>query len=309
MKKILRIIAIIILAASIYSLVPVLWLYVSKDPAPYTNKQAVEKLKDNKGDYFEFIVFGDNHSGLIFDDSATLKIVRSINREDRFRKIPIDLAIIAGDVSFRGSRWDYRTYNKIKSMIKMPVISAMGNHDDDKDDGTLFKKYAGEKEFAFANRNCYFIVIDNISGNMTEEQFAKLEEELTVSSFYTHRFIIMHKSPLSPYFQSWYRPELNPWSYRFMKLCEKYKVDIVFAGHEHMFMEKKLGGVRYIVTGGGGILQNIPDSDGGFLHYTAVRVYGDYIDYEVRKIFPPVWEYFTFYMWKDALYFFKNALS
>ncbi|MFA6321385.1 MAG: metallophosphoesterase [Candidatus Omnitrophota bacterium] len=309
MKKTLKIIAIIMLAVALYSLLPVAVLYIEKDPAPYTNAQAVEKLKNNQGDYFEFIVFSDCHSGFIFNDSAAMKLVRSINREDRFKKVPIDFALVSGDISFRGSEWDYRTYNKIRSSIQMPVVSAIGNHDEDKDDGSLFKKYVGQKDMAFADRNSYFIVIDNQIGTISDEQFAKLEDELKKSSAYAHRFIIMHKAPMSPYFQSWYRPERNPWSYRFMKLCEKYKVDIVFSGHEHMFNEKEFGGVRYIVSAGGGQLPNFPDSDGGFLHYMVIRVNGDYVDYEVRKIFPPVWEFFTFYMWRDALYFFKNVLS
>ena len=309
MKKILKIVVLLVLAAAIYSFIPVVGLYLEKDPAPYTNDEVAGKLKANKGDYFEFIVLGDNHAGFIFNDSMTLKLIHSMNREDRFRKAPIDFAIISGDLTFRGSAWDYRIFNKIRSRIKLPVISAVGNHDDDKGGATLFKKYAGSGELAFADRNCYFIVIDNVLGNVTDAQFSKLEEDLKKSSDYVHRFIIMHKPATSPYFQSWYRPERNPWSYRFMKLCEKYKVDIVFAGHEHMFNEKTFGGVKYIVSAGGGMPPNIPDSDGGFLHYMTVRVRGDYVDYEVRRIFPPVWEYLTLYMWKDAFYFLKNALS
>ena len=46
----------------------------------------------------------------------------------------------------------------------------------------------------------------------------------------------------------------------------------------------------------------MPDYDGGFLHYTVVRAYGDYVDYEVRKIFPPLWEYLVYYFWKGMLY-------
>ena len=88
MKKILKIIAILVLAAAVYSFIPVVGLYLEKDPAPYTNDQAAEKLKNNKGDYFEFIVLGDNHAGFIFNDSMTLKLIRSINREGRFKKDP-----------------------------------------------------------------------------------------------------------------------------------------------------------------------------------------------------------------------------
>ena len=93
-----------------------------------------------------------------------------------------------------------------------------------------------------------------------------------------------------------------------MKLCEKYKVDIVFSGHEHMFRKMEFGGVRYIVSGGGGMIPHIPAWDGGYLHYIVVKVYGDYVDYEVRKVFPPAWELFTYYIWKDAFYFLKSVL-
>jgi hypothetical protein len=94
-----------------------------------------------------------------------------------------------------------------------------------------------------------------------------------------------------------------------MKLCEKYKVDIVFTGHEHIFKVKEFGGVKYITSAGGGMLTHIPTSGGAFLHYTVVKVYGDYVDYEVRRIFPPAWEFFTVYMWRDVFYFLKDALS
>jgi len=309
MKKVITIIIALILAAAVYSFVPVVGLYLQKDPVPYSNAQAVEKLKQNKGEHFEFIVFSDNHAGLIFNDSATLKITRSINREGRFRKVPIDFTAVSGDVTFRGSSWDYRTYNKIRSRVKMPVISAVGNHDDDQGGAKLFKKYVGQTSISFADRNSYFMMIDNAINNVSDMQFAALEEELKNSSVYAHRFIFLHKAPLSPYFQGWYRPELSPWSYRFMKLCEKYKVDIVFSGHEHMFKEEKLGRVTYMTSAGGGMLLHMPGPDGGFLHYTVVRVYGDYVDYEVRRILPPVWEFLTYYMWKDAFYFLKAALS
>lgn len=291
-----------------FSLIPLPALYLKKHPAPYTNSDAVKKLKNNTEGHFEFIVMGDCHSGLPFNDSATLKLVYNINREDRFKKLPVDFVAIAGDLTFRGSKWDYSVFNKIRAMIKFPVISAIGNHDDDKNGAAHFKKYIAEKEFSFANRNSYFIVVDNGSGDLTEEQFSYLESELKKSSSYAHRFVILHKTPLSPYQQSWYRPELNPWAERFMKLCDRHKVDMVFSGHEHMFRSRKLGSVEYMVSGGGGMLIHLPSSGGGFLHYVVIRVYGDYVDYEVRKIFPPLWEFFAYYMWKDLIYFVKDVL-
>jgi len=308
MKRFFTISAVIIAILAAHSLSPVIWLYLKKCPRQPTNEQAVAKLKANKGDYFAFIVFGDNHAGFIFDDSAAIKMIRLMNREDRFKKLPIDFVAVLGDVSFaKGRQWDYLVYDKLRSMIKWPVVSAMGNHDYQKGGWRIFKERLGSYEFSFADRNSYFIVLDNKITNLTEEQFMWLEAELKKSASYKHRFVMMHKPPLSLYQQSWFRPELSPWSYRLMKLCEKYNVDMVLAGHEHMFREQVFGGVRYIISGGGGMLTQIPESDGGFLHYVVIRVYGDYIDYEVRKIFPPVWEYATYYMWKELFYTLKHV--
>jgi hypothetical protein len=93
-----------------------------------------------------------------------------------------------------------------------------------------------------------------------------------------------------------------------MKLCQEYKVDMVFSGHEHIFKEESFGGVRYIISGGGGMLLYLSESAGGFPHYIVVRVRGDYIDYEVRRVFPPFWTYIGYYMWKEIFYFLKGVV-
>src|SRR3989338_8410660 len=167
--------AVLILAAC--SLAPTVILYIKKPAPACTNEEATAKLAGNRGERFAFIVFGDNHAGLVFNDSVALKLIRRVNREDRFNKVPIDFVMVAGDVTNRVSEWDYRVYGKLRSLIKWPVISAVGNHDDDKDAG-LFAKHIGRNEFSFANRNSYFVIVDNRVGDLTEGQFQQLEEEL-----------------------------------------------------------------------------------------------------------------------------------
>jgi hypothetical protein len=309
LKKAIQYTGIVILALALYSMLPLGWFYfVKKDVLPPKNEQLLEEIKKNKGNYYEFIVLGDCHSGLLFDDSASIRLADKINHERRYEKIPIDFVIISGDVTFRGSDWDYKNFNKFRSLIRWPVLSAFGNHDDDNGGEERFNKYVGVKEFSFKDRNSYFIVINNSSGDLTETQFEKLESDLNEAQAYKHRFVILHKAPMSIYQQSWYRPETSSWSYRFMKLCEKYNVTMVFSGHEHMYVTGIYGGVRYIVSGGGGIITKAPEADGGYLHYVVVRIYKDYIDYEVRKVYPPFWQYITYYMWKNLVYFVRDRI-
>ncbi|MDP8257916.1 MAG: metallophosphoesterase [Candidatus Aadella gelida] len=287
----------------LYSFLPIVRFWITPRPEKTEkNSEVIKELGKNEGSYFSFIVFGDNHSGLIFNDAATLKEIWHMNREDRFRKIPIDFAMNVGDVTLNGARRHFKDYEKILDLIKYPVVSAIGNHDDRE----LFQEFLGEKEFTFVNRNSFFIVLDNEEGNLSEEQFSWFEEKLVEGQEYDHIFVTMHKPPYDPYQQEWYNMDNSPWAYRFRKLCGQYKVDMAFSGHKHMFKAETFDGVEHIVTGGGGMLIEIPEKDGGFLHYVRVMVNNDYVTYEVRKISPPFWEYVTYYFWKEAVYWIRN---
>ncbi|MBF0216540.1 MAG: metallophosphoesterase [Candidatus Omnitrophica bacterium] len=286
-----------------YSLLPLIPFYFIKGASKEDNNAVnIKKLENNKGMYFSFIVTGDNHSGLIFNDSSALKEVWHMNREDRFRKVPIDLVLSVGDVTLNGGRGHFETFKKLQKIIKWPFITAIGNHDD----RDLFGEYCGEKEFTFVNRNSFFIVLDNEAGKLTDDQFAWFEDKLKEGKNYQHIFVAMHKPPFDPYQQEWYNMDNAPWAYRFRKMCGAYGVDMVFTGHKHMFKHEVFDGVEHIVTGGGGMLIDIPGSGGGYLHYVRVLVNNEYVTYEVRKISPPLWECFLYYSWKEAVYMVRN---
>lgn len=296
-------IAILFIAAVIYSFLPLIHFWLMEGARISDNNGSnVDKLENNKGSYFSFMVLGDNHAGLIFNDAATIKEIWHMNREDRFRKIPIDFVFFTGDITLDGKRAHFNAYKKLQKLIKFPVIAAIGNHDNRE----LFKEFIGENQFSFVNRNSYFIVLDNEEGQLREPQFEWFEEELRKGKEYEHIFVAMHKPPYDPYQQDWYNMDNSPWAYRFRKLCSEYGVDMVFAGHKHIFDHEDFEGVDYITTGGGGMLMEIPDEDGGYLHYVRVMVNHDYVTYEVRRVSPPLWEYITYYFWKEAVYWVRN---
>ncbi|MFH1797746.1 MAG: metallophosphoesterase [Candidatus Omnitrophota bacterium] len=287
----------------IYSFLPLIpfWLM---DGASLNdnNEKSSALLGENKGAYFSFIVWGDNHAGLIFNDAAALKEIWHMNREDRFRKAPIDFVISPGDITLDGKEAHFSAFKKLQKLIKYPVLAGYGNHDDK----SLFRRFLGEGQFVFVNRNAYFIVLDNEKGEIKKSQFDWLKDQLLKGQKYTHTFVIMHKPPFDPYQEDWYNEDNSPWAYKFRKLCAENKVRMVFSGHRHMFKHENFGGVDYIVTGGGGMLEEIPEARGGYLHYVRVTVNHDYVTYEARRVSPPLWEFVAYYMWKEGVYWARN---
>src|SRR4030042_971835 len=113
-KRFLKWLIAIFVAINVYSLIPIASFYLKKSsPVKMVNGMVVEKLKGNTDPYFSFIVISDTGSGLFLNEASTLKLVSRINREDRFKKIPIDFVINVGDVTFRGRESHYENYMKI----------------------------------------------------------------------------------------------------------------------------------------------------------------------------------------------------
>ncbi|MGA2915190.1 MAG: metallophosphoesterase [Sedimentisphaerales bacterium] len=296
---------ILVALASYYFIPPIFfWLFAAPAEMSDNNQSNIEKLKNNQNATFSFIVFGDNHAGLFFHDVTTLKLISHINREDRFGKMPIDFVLNTGDVTLCGKPSQFLAFKKEQKLIKYPLFAAIGNHENK--ENKLFEKYMGKTEFAFADRNSYFIIIDNTENELTDNQFEWFEKCLIEGQKYEHIFVVAHKPAFIPYFQSRQVTVKSgrKWAYKFRNLCTKYKVDMVFSGHYHMFKHEKIDGVDYIATGGGGgtIPIEIPESDGGYFHYVRVVVDNRYVGYEVRKVSPPLWVYFSYYFWKEAAY-------
>ena len=301
-----KIFSVILVTIILYYLAPFIYLHFIVAPAEMSdnNQSNIKKLKDSNDVAFSFIVFGDNHAGLFFHDATTLKLISRMNREDRFRKIPIDFVLNTGDVTLSGSPSQFLVFKKEQKLIKYPLFAAVGNHENRESE--LFEKYLGKTEYAFADRNSYFIVLDNAENELTDSQFEWFEKCLLEGQKYEHRFVFAHKPAFIPYFQSHQvvKKTGRKWAYRFRNLCAKYKVDMVFSGHYHTFKHEKINGVDYIATGGGGgtIPFEVPESDGGYFHYVRVLVDNESVTYEVRKVSPPLWVYFSYYFWKEAAY-------
>ncbi len=138
-----------------------------------------------------------------------------------------------------------------------------------------FKSLHGSFDFG----NSHFIMLNTEElekeGAVTGGQLLWLEKDLEANKNAGNIFVFMHR-PMFPLSD----PELQQGiSFKdtdnrdyLQTLFEKYKVKIVFAGHEHLYSNTNKNSVRYITTGGGGSPLYQSPQQGGFFHYMIVKV-------------------------------------
>jgi acid phosphatase type 7 len=161
---------------------------------------------------------------------------------------------------------------------------APGNHDINS--ARSFKVYGNlitkSVYHSLSTEDTHFIVLSTETpgetSRITGKQLEWLKEELKKNSSY--KIVFLHKPLFPTTFGKGYcldrhtsdRDNLHD-------LFVKNGVDIVFAGHEHLYNRIEKDGIIYVTTGGGGSRLLIFDEEyGGFFHYIiAKRENGGYI--------------------------------
>ncbi len=202
-----------------------------------------------------FIFFADAHS----------RFERMSQFVNEANEINADLVIDGGDIVHDATEPELdRAYNDRKK-IKAPVYLTTGNHDVDFR-GPFHNKPPELPPFqSFDAKGVHFILMDDESQAITEEQFKKLETDLennkgkpTVVSM--HVPVYLSKEPLTVKLTkklplNFKSPTLleKDQIERFSSLMSKYKVKAVLTGHTHFPDQIEKGGVKYVTvssTGG-----------------------------------------------------------
>jgi 3',5'-cyclic AMP phosphodiesterase CpdA len=231
---------------------------------------------------FTFVVIGDNKTGE-GDDTIYRELIMQAMKQRP------DFIVNAGDMVLSPANSYWFRFKEISKSVTVPYFFTVGNHDvSDKKSEELYRERVGlpgdELYYTFAVGKSLFVVLDsNISGQnqkITSKQYKWLKEVLSSSEF-KHIFIFVHH-PLFPekgrgnhYGDCLDKdPKLRD---RLQALFVKYKVTIVFQGHEHLYMRKTVDGITHIITGGGGALLHTDEKNGGFYHFVLVTVDGDIV--------------------------------
>ncbi len=207
------------------------------------------------GEPFSFVVFGDSRSNA----DAHRALVERVRRE-----VP-DFILGTGDMVNDGSQErDWQAFFAVeRELLRDNVMfPAVGNHDRQGSRRTAesFRRYFSvprespdpERYYALTYGNARIVVLDSNAYSFSlTDQTAWLERELEAAALdqsIKHRFVVMHHPPFSVSVHGG-QPQLREmWT----PIFEKYGVDAVFSGHDHVYQRAEHNGVRYFVSGGGG---------------------------------------------------------
>jgi predicted phosphodiesterase len=216
---------------------------------------------------FRFVVFGDSGSGN----------GRQAHLADLIAKQKPDFILHTGDVVY----WDgkdedypakfYVPYRKL--LERIPIFPVLGNHDVMTANGRAwldnFVLPGNERYYRFDYRNASFIALDS---NNVDAASARWLEKALINSKEPWKIVFFHIPPFSN--KKGRQGNLQARK-RWLPLFERYNVDLVFSGHDHMFTRyRRHKGIYYIVEGLGGYsIQEInPDAEN--VQITSNQEYG-----------------------------------
>jgi acid phosphatase type 7 len=195
----------------------------------------------------------------VFGDSGNASVAQMSVR-DQLETRPIDLLLHTGDLAYdAGSREQFEQsffgiYQNILESV--PMFPVPGNHEYGTDSAGPYLEVfdlpgngvpgADERWYSFDWGDVHFVGLD--TEQVHAEQLAWLERDLSTNQR-PWTVVYLHKPPYSSGAHGG-SPVVQE---AFVPAFERHHVSVVFAGHDHDYERTvPIGGVTYIVTGGGG---------------------------------------------------------
>ena len=284
---------------------------VESDGVILASGESFHTARTTSNQRFRFAVISDNHSGR--ESTAELA--------ERLQEAELALLIVAGDLVFaHGGPGELdKFFNYFEEIIKnIPVFPCLGNHDWYEDNAEWYLKEFylphnnpedSELYYSFDYGNAHFVSLCVVEPEMLDwkegsAQYNWLVDDLASTNQFW-KFVFFHFPPYDSggrYADDKFlevRQNLSP-------LLERYGVDIVFTGHEHLYERTfpmkdyypDSKGVTYIVCGSFiGVLREsgpgpwttfvgeddqvtgtIVDIDGPVLNLRTINIEGELID-------------------------------
>ena len=247
-------------------------------PAKDWNLRQLERLQAPAGDKLTFAVLGDNRSNpAVFE-----RVLQAMAGDPS-----LNFAIIVGDMVERGALEEFADFfQQIKPYGRMAFLTAVGNHDLGRNqDLALYREIFGPDYYAFALKDNYFIVVNDVEADgVGEVQWRWLEKELQHSRSYKTRLIFLHTPLFDPREDGKRHCLPEAGGRRLAALFRHYQVTHIFAGHIHSYFSGNWDGVPYTITGGAGAPLYGTDPNHFFYHYLKVTIQKGEVHIEVQRI-------------------------
>jgi hypothetical protein len=253
--------------------------------------------RENSGDAFRFLVYGDNRS----DDASHGAVVRAMVAAAS------SFLVNTGDLVERGgSATQWQTFFDIEAplMRERPVFSCVGNHELTDGAGIEYVRYLGPAELpkaviatpvpaitgiplhdagppqltldqlsgTFRWSNARFIMLNGMVPYTSGASRAWLEKVLGEADDepgLVWRIVVVHHGPWSsgPHGDNALLHEA-----KIPDLFRAHKVDLVISGHDHIYERGIAGGLAYLVSGGGGApVYRVKKAEPTSIRYESVR--------------------------------------
>lgn len=256
---------------------------------------AAEQRKEQA---LNFVVMGDNRPANEFRPEQPYIYYKAVNKAVELDPVLIlntgDLVLGYDADSENKAEKEFDDFEKVTAPIReknIPLYITMGNHSGytkhsrkafekryiNKDTGTLY--------YSVDVKNCHFIILcselESEDARITGKQLEWLKKDLKRAEN-KHIFILLHR-PLYPKIKH-LKDSLNKYPEKRNELAgllKQYNVDMVFAGHVHVYNFSVTSGLNQIIAGGSGAPLAGTLEDGAFSHFINVIVNGDDIDYRL----------------------------
>lgn len=241
----------------------------------------LSRLPTASGDRVSFAVLGDA-------EPSRFWIYRKLfNREGVFHDQMVDLqsqaltfTVQLGDMVPKGTLAHYEHFFRGLRRVwtGRPYLTVCGNHDRSRPNGkshsTLYRSLFGRSNYLFDHGGVRFVVLDSSAKRVTKAQLKWLRMALDVPG---RKIVFTHMPPV----------QLSLWggvgkvhelggfiggAREFAEIVSAAKVSRVYMGHVHAFGVQDHGGVRYVLTGGGGSALFPSGNDDRFHHYLTVEI-------------------------------------
>lgn len=218
-------------------------------PAPRADLQMPQVKLPAEQDAVRFAVIGDNGTGEAPEYQVGEEMARA------HTSFPFPIVLMLGDNIYGSKRpVDYRRKfeDPYKTLLDDGVkfYASLGNHDDPNERYYKLYNMNGQRYYTIRDHSVEFFALD--STYMNPQQLDWLEKELSSSRAAWKICFFHHPLYSAAHFHG---PDLDLRS-RLQPIFEKYGVNVVLSGHEHVYERiKPQEGIYYFVLGNSGQLR------------------------------------------------------